>query len=98
MGNDISANKIMVWAAVAAANHKLPKYAESILNVLPQILSDKKDIAHLEFIILYGLNKKNDAVKALEGYMDDQTSQLLYSLVCENKRQEREDSDRLILY
>ncbi|EEQ3377698.1 TPA: type III secretion system LEE needle protein cochaperone EscG, partial [Escherichia coli] len=27
MVNDISANKILVWAAVAAANHKLPKYA-----------------------------------------------------------------------
>ncbi|EGC3935187.1 type III secretion system LEE needle protein cochaperone EscG, partial [Escherichia coli] len=26
MVNDISANKILVWAAVAAANHKLPKY------------------------------------------------------------------------
>ncbi|EEC7861899.1 type III secretion system LEE needle protein cochaperone EscG, partial [Escherichia coli] len=25
MVNDISANKILVWAAVAAANHKLPK-------------------------------------------------------------------------
>ncbi|EES2695295.1 TPA: type III secretion system LEE needle protein cochaperone EscG, partial [Escherichia coli] len=24
MVNDISANKILVWAAVAAANHKLP--------------------------------------------------------------------------
>ncbi|EEW5059699.1 type III secretion system LEE needle protein cochaperone EscG, partial [Escherichia coli] len=27
MVNDVSANKILVWAAVAAANHKLPKYA-----------------------------------------------------------------------
>ncbi|EEY1931654.1 TPA: type III secretion system LEE needle protein cochaperone EscG, partial [Escherichia coli] len=26
MVNDVSANKILVWAAVAAANHKLPKY------------------------------------------------------------------------
>ncbi|EET2103108.1 type III secretion system LEE needle protein cochaperone EscG, partial [Escherichia coli] len=26
MVNDISANKILVWAAVAAANHELPKY------------------------------------------------------------------------
>ena len=69
MVNDVSANKILVWAAVAAANHKLPKYAESILNVLPQIIPDKKDIAHLEFIILYGLNRKNDAVKALEDFM-----------------------------
>ncbi|WP_338928504.1 EscG/YscG/SsaH family type III secretion system needle protein co-chaperone [Escherichia coli] len=84
MVNDVSANKILVWAAVAAANHKLPKYAESILNVLPQIIPDKKDIAHLEFIILYGLNRKNDAVKALEDFMDDETSQLLYSLVHEN--------------
>ncbi|EEQ7013738.1 EscG/YscG/SsaH family type III secretion system needle protein co-chaperone, partial [Escherichia coli] len=24
MVNDVSANKILVWAAVAAANHKLP--------------------------------------------------------------------------
>ncbi|EEQ7431270.1 type III secretion system LEE needle protein cochaperone EscG, partial [Escherichia coli] len=59
MVNDISANKILVWAAVAAANHKLPKYAEAILNVFPQIIPDKKDIAHLEFIILFGLNRKN---------------------------------------
>ncbi|MBE8116885.1 type III secretion system LEE needle protein cochaperone EscG, partial [Escherichia coli] len=50
MVNDVSANKILVWAAVAAANHKLPKYAEAILNVFPQIIPDKKDIAHLEFI------------------------------------------------
>ncbi|EER4816078.1 type III secretion system LEE needle protein cochaperone EscG, partial [Escherichia coli] len=40
MVNDISANKILVWAAVAAANHKLPKYAEAILNVFPQIIPD----------------------------------------------------------
>ncbi|EPU3009562.1 EscG/YscG/SsaH family type III secretion system needle protein co-chaperone [Escherichia coli] len=86
MVNDVSANKILVWAAVAAANHKLPKYAESILNVLPQMIPDKKDIAHLEFIILYGLNRKNDAVKALEDFMDDETSQLLCSLVHENNR------------
>ncbi|EES7367660.1 EscG/YscG/SsaH family type III secretion system needle protein co-chaperone, partial [Escherichia coli] len=25
MVNDVSANKILVWAAVVAANHKLPK-------------------------------------------------------------------------
>ncbi|AUK18810.1 EscG/YscG/SsaH family type III secretion system needle protein co-chaperone [Escherichia albertii] len=86
MVSDVSANKILVWAAVAAANHKLPKHAKSILNVLPQIIPDKKDIAHLEFIILYGLNRKNDAVKALENCMDDETSQLLYSLVHENSR------------
>ena len=66
MVSDVSANKILVWAAVAAANHKLPKHAKSILNVLPQIIPDKKDIAHLEFIILYGLNRKNDAVNRLE--------------------------------
>ncbi|WP_059253998.1 EscG/YscG/SsaH family type III secretion system needle protein co-chaperone [Escherichia albertii] len=86
MVSDVSANKILVWAAVAAANHKLPKHAKSILNVLPQIIPDKKDIAHLEFIILYGLNRKNDAVKALENCMDDETSQLLYSLVHENSK------------
>ena len=86
MVSDVSANKILVWAAVAAANHKLPKHAKSILNVLPQIIPDKKDIAHLEFIILYGLNRKNDAVKALENCMDDETSQLLYSLVHVNSR------------
>ena len=86
MVSDVSANQILVWAAVAAANHKLPKHAKSILNVLPQIIPDKKDIAHLEFIILYGLNRKNDAVKALENCMDDETSQLLYSLVHENSR------------
>ena len=86
MVSDVSANKILVCAAVAAANHKLPKHAKSILNVLPQIIPDKKDIAHLEFIILYGLNRKNDAVKALENCMDDETSQLLYSLVHENSR------------
>lgn len=86
MVSDVSANKILVWAAVAAANHKLPKHAKSILNVLPQIIPDKKDIAHLEFIILYGLNRKNDAVKATENCMDDETSQLLYSLVHENSR------------
>ena len=86
MVSDVSANKILVWAAVAAANHKLPKHAKSILNVLPQIIPDKKDIAHLEFIILYGLNRKNDAVKALENCMDDETSQLWYSLVHENSR------------
>ncbi|HBB2048156.1 TPA: EscG/YscG/SsaH family type III secretion system needle protein co-chaperone, partial [Escherichia coli] len=45
MVSDVSANKILVWAAVAAANHKLPKHAKSILNVLPQIIPDKKDIA-----------------------------------------------------
>ncbi|HAL9576720.1 TPA: EscG/YscG/SsaH family type III secretion system needle protein co-chaperone, partial [Escherichia coli] len=84
MVSDVSANKILVWAAVAAANHKLPKHAKSILNVLPQIIPDKKDIAHLTFIILYGLNRKNDALKALEDCMDDETSQLLCSLVHEN--------------
>ncbi|HGU0976054.1 TPA: EscG/YscG/SsaH family type III secretion system needle protein co-chaperone, partial [Escherichia coli] len=35
-------------------------------------------------IILFGLNRKNDAIKALEGCMDDESSQLLYSLVHEN--------------
>ncbi|TJK70424.1 EscG/YscG/SsaH family type III secretion system needle protein co-chaperone, partial [Escherichia coli] len=58
MVNDVFANKILVWAAVDAAKHKLTKSAESILNVLLQILPDKTDIAHLEFIILYGLNRK----------------------------------------
>ncbi|TJM64720.1 EscG/YscG/SsaH family type III secretion system needle protein co-chaperone, partial [Escherichia coli] len=43
MVNDVSANKILVWVDVAAANHKLPKYAEAILNVFPKIIPNKKE-------------------------------------------------------
>ena len=80
MKSDISASKIIIWAGVAAANHKLPQYALNILPALPQLLTNEEDIANIEFIILYGLNRKEEAMEKIAPFIEFETSKFLPNL------------------
>ncbi|AKM48878.1 hypothetical protein QY76_04765 [Edwardsiella sp. EA181011] len=76
----MTANQILIFSAIAAVNHNLRHDAVAMLSALEYVIPNKKDLAQIECIILFGLNREDEARQRVSAYADDEISQSLLKI------------------
>ena len=81
-----SDKKLLVEAALAAANHRLEIQAVSIMTAFPHLITDEADRRICESLIYFALDKRLQAVRSLNGLHTAQAEGLrfLYTSSAEN--------------
>ncbi|GLT18661.1 hypothetical protein GCM10007938_24420 [Vibrio zhanjiangensis] len=62
-----SDKQLLVEAALAAANHRLERNALCILAAFPYLITDEEDRRICESLIYFALDKRSQAIRALNG-------------------------------